>query len=82
MTVDVTIFKGLPGSGKGNLEIFEEHINKFAINKSRIKIIQQDSLQLRSSDYYYFNFGIISIDGGHTENHTVNDLYLAQYIYA
>jgi hypothetical protein len=72
----------LDGSGKGNLEIFKEHINKFAINKSRIKIVQQDSLQLRPSDYYGFNFGIISIDGGHTENYIVNNLYLAQYIYA
>lgn len=70
----------LDGSGKGNLEIFGEHINKLATNKSRIKIVQQDSLQLRSSDYYNFNFGIISIDGGHTENHTVNDLQFAQDI--
>jgi hypothetical protein len=70
----------LDGSGKGNLEIFKEHIDKFAINKSRVKIIQQDSLQLKSSDYYDLNFGIISIDGGHTENHTLNDLQFAQDI--
>ena len=42
----------LDGFGKGNLEIFKEHINKLVVNKSRVKIIQQDSLQLRSSDNY------------------------------
>jgi hypothetical protein len=65
-------------SGEGSLEIFTANCARFAVAPERIVAIEEDSLNLDSNALGKGKFGIVSIDGGHTERHTVSDLMIAQ----
>ena len=72
----------IDGSGKGDIEIFTEHIRKWAISPERVSIISSDSIDLNPNTLGLNSFGVISIDGGHTRTHTFNDLRIAQELLA
>ena len=65
-------------SGRGDREIFVKNVRKWALGPERISMLGVDSLDLNPSDLGLNEFGLISIDGGHTRNHTFSDLSLAQ----
>ncbi len=69
-------------SGSGSLEVFTANCEKFAVNPSRVIAMEEDSLSLDSGALGRGKFGIVSIDGGHTETHTVSDLRIAQELVA
>jgi hypothetical protein len=70
----------IDGSGSGNLKIFQNNLIKFDVHRGEnCEIIMGDSF-----DHSIFNIipdasiSIISIDGGHTKWHVVNDLKIAE----
>jgi hypothetical protein len=65
-------------SGLGDKEVFLSNIEKWAAWPERVEILELDSMNLVPSDLGIQKFGIISIDGGHTKQHTINDLAVAQ----
>lgn len=69
-------------SGRGDLDIFKGHISNICPDKNII-IRQADSLAIKISDKTDEQFGkrkyrIFHIDGGHTPEHVVNDLRIAE----
>lgn len=66
--------KNIDRSGFGNLEIFNEHVTKFCQHPTRVITKSMDSLDINVSEIGLNQFGLLSIDGGHTANHTLNDL--------
>lgn len=64
-------------SGKGNLAIFNENCARFAKNSSRIKPVKLDSFSVHACDDLPHQYSLISIDGGHTREHTGSDLLYA-----
>jgi hypothetical protein len=68
-------------SGKGSLEAFRNNLKKYdRHNGSNTRIVMGDSTDPKVTSFFsdeksYFRF--ISIDGGHTAEHTVSDLVLA-----
>ena len=68
----------IDNSGKGNREIFENNVNKWALAPQRVTTLQADSMDIEPSKLGINQFGIISIDGGHTRSHTFHDLKVAQ----
>lgn len=65
-------------SGFGSLEVFKSNYEKFCMNPERVIAMEEDSLNLDCQALGKGKFGIVSIDGGHTESHTVSDLQAAQ----
>jgi len=65
-------------SGSGSLKIFTSNYKKYAVNPKRVVPMEEDSLNLDTQALGKGKFGIVSIDGGHTERHTVADLKTAQ----
>lgn len=74
--------KNVDGSGRGDLGIFLNNCQQFAKNYDRVVPLEIDSLQVNCSEVGEKQFGIISIDGCHTEYHTINDLRVAQQLMA
>ncbi len=65
-------------SGRGDRSIFERHVARF-LDPSSVVAIQANSLQLSAEDITrYGAVRFFSIDGGHTEAITVNDLRIAE----
>ena len=64
-------------SGKGDLNIFRENTGNYCLDPKRIVIIESDSFDCRSLLPAALSLGIISIDGGHTVQHTINDMAIA-----
>ena len=62
------------GSGKGDIKIFQEHSNNYSLDPSRVQAIEMDSLDIDPIELGRRRFGLISIDGGRTKNHTISDL--------
>lgn len=76
--------KNIDGSGLGSRDIFLANVAQWCPDR-RIECMQADSLALTVADRVRLvqEFGavrIASIDGGHTPEHTVNDLLLVQDI--
>lgn len=69
--------KNVDRSGKGDRAIFEANVRKFAPS-SRVKIIQESSLELDDTEFPATRFRLISVDGGHTGPITLSDLKLAE----
>jgi len=65
-------------SGKGDREIFEQNVANIAVAPDRVKPVQLDSFFLPRSTEVSHNYSIISIDGGHTVQHTAADLTYAE----
>lgn len=72
--------KNIDNSGSGSLSMFNENIAKHATSPERVLPIEMDSLDLVPEELGKNRFGIISIDGGHTTRHTINDLISAQML--
>ena len=66
--------KNIDGSGAGNLRIFHGHVANFCSNPERVVVKATDSLDINVPEIGLNQFGLLSIDGGHTTNHTLNDL--------
>ena len=66
--------KNIDQSGARNLEVFSEHVTKFCQDPTRVITKSLDSLDISTSEIGLNQFGLLSIDGGHTANHTLNDL--------
>ena len=68
-------------SGLGSLEIFKSNLKKYDVhNGANTEIIQGDSTDSSMRLREVIGLGLlrfISIDGGHTVEHTVSDLFLA-----
>lgn len=69
-------------SGEGNLKAFMRNCEKFAAHPKRVIAMEGDSFNLDPQVLGRGKFGIVSIDGGHTERHTINDLSIAQELVA
>jgi hypothetical protein len=70
----------IDNSGEGNLDVFQQNLNKFDIRYKgkNVEIIKADSLAMRHTNFTEFKYRYISIDGGHTPNHVLNDLIIAE----
>ena len=78
-------YKNVDGSGKGNLEIVEQNIKRYAHSDGDVRLMKRDTLSLNAKDRVDLlsqcgPFRLISIDGGHTSVHAINDLLFAQDI--
>jgi hypothetical protein len=69
--------KNIDRSGKGDLDIFRENVAKYCVDPSRVTELAMDSLDIDVQAIGRNRFGIVSIDGGHTERHTFSDLRTA-----
>jgi hypothetical protein len=72
----------IDGSGRGNLPIFLDNCNKFAAHPERVIPLEIDSLNVDCEKLGIGKFGVISVDGCHTERHTINDLEIAERLLA
>lgn len=72
--------KNVDLSGRGNLDIFKQHVQDYCTNPSRVQAISADSLDLDPRELGLNKFGIVSIDGGHTARHTFSDLMIGARI--
>lgn len=65
-------------SGHGNRQAFDTHVARF-LNPSRIVAIQGNSTRMSAGDITkHGSVRFFSVDGGHTEAITENDLHLAE----
>lgn len=74
-------------SGNGDRAVFERHADDFFPGlKHQIKILEGDSMSLRTSDLRalmaHDRIRLFSVDGGHTPEHVVNDMSIAQELIA
>lgn len=67
-------------SGRGSKEIFLSHVDRIAGTRNGLTIIEDSSLNLSASTIVrqHGRIRLFSIDGGHTEEITTNDLRLAE----
>ena len=72
--------KNIDNSGKGDLAIFEAHVKEFCSNPDRVRAISADSLDLSAAELGANAYGLISVDGGHTAEHTIADLEKADVL--
>jgi hypothetical protein len=84
MAIDVFSRQDLnvDGSGAGDKEIFERNVMDWALAPQRVVALEVDSMDIDSRELGRNKFGIISIDGGHTREHTFHDLKTAQDLLA
>lgn len=71
----------IDNSGYGNKRIFEDNLSRYAVNPSRVRIIDGDSTSLELKQMIAESkqaFRLISVDGGHTAQHACSDLRLAE----
>ncbi len=65
-------------SGKGDREIFDQNVAQVAVEPERVAGIALDSFFIARSTEVSHDYSIISVDGGHTVQHTANDLEYAE----
>jgi len=71
----------IDGSGAGNREIFEKHVASVSHDPEGVVIFEGDSLSTKFHASMRGNglqFRIFSVDGGHTAQHAINDLKIAE----
>lgn len=69
--------KNTSWSGKGNRDSFNTAVERFAKLSSRVRVIQEDTMDLTVEELGGKNtYAMISIDASHTSAHTINDLTL------
>ena len=72
------------GSGSDTFKTFKENIERFANRPTALRTLVGDSMVMRASDTLahspHNGFRLISVDGGHTAEHVMNDLGLAAQI--
>jgi hypothetical protein len=78
--------KNVDSSGSGNRQIFEKHLSTyFPYLKNRVRIVSGDSMAFVPSavqEVFREKVRIFSVDGGHTVQHVINDMSLAQDVLA
>jgi hypothetical protein len=67
-------------SGCGDKFRFMENIAQWAVSPNRVEILQEDSMNVVPDRLGVHQFGLISIDGGHTREHTFHDLQTAKHL--
>lgn len=72
----------IDNSGLGNKQIFENNIRDWALAPRRVVVLELDSMDIDPQQLGRNKFGIISIDGGHSREHTFQDLKTAQDLLA
>ncbi len=86
-TVGIDVFDSqhlnIDHSGYGNYQIAYDNIKKYCNPSNKVELITKDSLSINTLEIHkliedYGPFRIIGIDGGHTAEHTYNDLIIAQ----
>lgn len=86
-TVGIDVFDSqhlnIDFSGHGSYQKAYDNIKKYCNQFNKIELITKDSLAINCLDMQklienYGPFRIIGIDGGHTAEHTYNDLIIAQ----
>ncbi len=75
--------KNIDGSGAGSLGLLRENFKKFAPDDCELVTIQADSLAMTIDQRVAVGlnhgpFRMFSVDGGHTVQHALNDLLIAQ----
>lgn len=74
----------LSGAGSETYRIFKENVDRFADRPEALRVMVGDSMVMRPSDALahssHNGFRLISVDGGHTAEHVMNDLGLAAQI--
>jgi len=73
--------RNVDGSGKGDKAIAQDNLSKHLTPDQRVDLITADSLELSAMairEKGLRNARIFSVDGGHTDYHTVNDIRIAQ----
>lgn len=72
----------IDNSGEASRDIFLDNLVKFdyRYRGSNVKILQSDSLDSSITKQIDTQFKYISVDGGHTPHHVVNDLKLAEQL--
>jgi len=68
--------KNIDNSGCGSFDLFMDNINTLAAYPSRVTPYKSDSFNIRALKMPQ-SFSLISIDGGHTKDHTYFDLSYA-----
>lgn len=74
--------RNVDGSGQGSTEKFRDAM-RHAVNASQIDMWPGDSMDLGLGDIdelrsRYGRFKVFSVDGGHTPEHVINDMRIAQ----
>jgi hypothetical protein len=70
--------ENVDGSGAGDRAAFEQHVNRF-LNPHSVVAMETNSLNLKPADITaHGKVRFFSVDGGHTEEATANDLFLAE----
>ncbi|HNC85011.1 MAG TPA: class I SAM-dependent methyltransferase [Nitrospira sp.] len=76
----------IDGSGCGDRTTFENNVHQFADAPGRVKAVPADSLSIDYTDVLHHSrgarFRLVSVDGGHTAEHTLSDLRLTERIIA
>lgn len=72
------------GAGSDTYRAFTDNVSKFAPDPDALRVLVGDSMVLRPEDVLTHSdgrkFRIISVDGGHTAEHVMNDLGLASQV--
>ena len=69
-------------SGRGDIRIFRTNVRRWAGSDCEIQVIAKSSLEVHPSDIVAVcgKVRLVSVDGGHTQECTVNDLFLADAV--
>lgn len=74
----------IDNSGRGNLEVFKDNLSKYDVHGGRnVSIISADSTDYAGNLKSLFDskkIRFFSVDGGHTVQHTISDLNLANQV--
>lgn len=74
------------GAGTEILAAFNRNVSQFAHNPDALRLLIGDSMVLRGEQILERSAGsrfrFVSVDGGHTAEHVMNDLNLASYVIA
>ena len=75
--------RNVDGSGKGSLESFRSAIAAHALRPGEVDSLAMDSFEIGARDIdellsRYGRFKVFSVDGGHTPEHVMNDMRIAQ----
>eukprot|EP00549_Striatella_unipunctata_P022857 CAMPEP_0118693708 /NCGR_PEP_ID=MMETSP0800-20121206/12070_1 /TAXON_ID=210618 ORGANISM="Striatella unipunctata, Strain CCMP2910" /NCGR_SAMPLE_ID=MMETSP0800 /ASSEMBLY_ACC=CAM_ASM_000638 /LENGTH=334 /DNA_ID=CAMNT_0006591997 /DNA_START=65 /DNA_END=1069 /DNA_ORIENTATION=- len=72
--------ENIDGSGKGDKDVFMTHLKEYGVGSDDSYVQSINSMNLETKqlkEQSFHGFRLISIDGGHTHNITLNDLVFA-----
>jgi hypothetical protein len=72
------------GAGEGTYQKFKANVDRYADTPEALRVLMGDSMVTRASDLLAKSsangYRVISVDGGHTAEHVMNDLGLASQV--